>query len=135
LQMLAGRARRRGAEGADGRGDTRTARNTRNGAGLQFRKIANRLRSKVAKTGVVLYREVDGSCPFVAWFDELPATVQDKCYLRLERLREMGRELRRPEADFLRDGNLRSAGRPSGSPLPDPVLFPRGDGSGGRTAS
>ena len=38
------------------------------------------------------------------WFDELPAKVQDKCYLRLERLREMGHELRRPEADFLRDG-------------------------------
>jgi phage-related protein len=34
----------------------------------------------------------------------LPAKVQDKCYLRLERLREMGHELRRPEADFLRDG-------------------------------
>ena len=30
--------------------------------------------------------------------------VQDKCYLRLERLREMGHELRRPEADYLRDG-------------------------------
>jgi phage-related protein len=58
----------------------------------------------VAKTGVVLYREDDGSCPFVRWFDELPAKVQDKCYLRLERLGEMGHELRRPEADFLRDG-------------------------------
>jgi phage-related protein len=30
--------------------------------------------------------------------------MQDKCYLRLERLGEMGHELRRPEADFLRDG-------------------------------
>jgi len=30
--------------------------------------------------------------------------VQDKCYLRLERLRELGHELRRPEADFLRNG-------------------------------
>jgi hypothetical protein len=40
----------------------------------------------------------------VEWFDELPAKAQDKCYLRLERLREMGHELRRPEADFLRDG-------------------------------
>jgi len=38
----------------------------------------------------------------VGWFDELPAKVQDKCYLRLERLREMGHELRRPKADFLR---------------------------------
>ena len=27
-----------------------------------------------------------------------------QCYLRLERLREMGQELRRPEADYLRDG-------------------------------
>jgi phage-related protein len=40
----------------------------------------------------------------VEWFNELPAKVQDKCYLRLERLREMGHELRRPEVDFLRDG-------------------------------
>ena len=56
------------------------------------------------ETRVVLYREEDGSCPFVEWFDELPAKVQDKCYLRLERLGEMGHELRRPEADFLRDG-------------------------------
>ena len=56
------------------------------------------------RTNVVLYRELDGSCPFLAWFEELPAKVQDKCYLRLERLREMGHELRRPEADYLRDG-------------------------------
>ena len=56
------------------------------------------------KTRVILYREDDGSCPFLGWFNELPVKVQDKCYLRLERLREMGHELRRPEADFLRDG-------------------------------
>ena len=35
---------------------------------------------------------------------KLSAKVQDKCYLRLDRLREMGHELRRPEADLLRDG-------------------------------
>ncbi len=58
----------------------------------------------MSKTRVSLYREEDGSCPFIEWFDKLPAKVQDKCYLRLERLREMGHELRRPEADFLRDG-------------------------------
>ena len=56
------------------------------------------------KTRVALYWEEDGACPFMVWFDKLPAKVQDKCYLRLERLREMGHELRRPEADFLRDG-------------------------------
>jgi phage-related protein len=58
----------------------------------------------VPKTRVALYREEDGTCPFVEWFDKLPVKVQDKCYLRLERLRELGHELRRPEADFLRDG-------------------------------
>jgi phage-related protein len=58
----------------------------------------------VPKTSVVLYCEDDGSCPFVEWFNELPAKVQDKCYLRLERLRALGHELRRPEADFLRAG-------------------------------
>ena len=56
------------------------------------------------KARVVLFRDADGSCPFLEWFGELPAKVQDKCYLRLERLRETGHELRRPEADFLRDG-------------------------------
>jgi len=59
---------------------------------------------EVPKARVVLYRDANGSCPFLEWFNELPAKVQDKCYLRLERLREMGHELRRPEADFLRDG-------------------------------
>jgi phage-related protein len=58
----------------------------------------------VPRTKVVLYQEADGSCPFLAWFGRLPEKVQDKCFLRLERLREVGHELRRPEADLLRDG-------------------------------
>ena len=56
------------------------------------------------KTAVVLYCEDDGSCPFLEWLDELPVKVQDKCQVRLQRLRELGHELRRPEADLLRDG-------------------------------
>ena len=56
------------------------------------------------KTTVILYCEEDGSCPFLAWLDELPVKAQDKCQVRLERLRELGHELRRPEADLLRDG-------------------------------
>ena len=56
------------------------------------------------RTRVVLYQEEDGSCPFLEWFAGLPARAQDKCFLRLERLGEIGHELRRPEADFLRDG-------------------------------
>jgi hypothetical protein len=47
---------------------------------------------RAPETRVALYREEDGSCPFIGWFDKLPAKVQDKCYLRLERLREMGDE-------------------------------------------
>lgn len=56
------------------------------------------------KTSVLLYRESDGSVPFLDWFKGLTEKAQDKCRLRLERLRELGHELRRPEADYLRDG-------------------------------
>jgi hypothetical protein len=55
-------------------------------------------------TKVILYRENDGSCPFLEWFDDLPVKAQAKCFVRVERLGELGHELRRPEADFLRDG-------------------------------
>lgn len=61
------------------------------------------------RTRTVLYQEEDGTCPFLEWFVGLPPKVQDKCYRRLERLAEMGHELRRPEADFLRDGIYDSA--------------------------
>ena len=36
--------------------------------------------------------------------DGLLPKVQDKCIVRLERIAQMGHELRRPEADYLRDG-------------------------------
>ncbi len=55
------------------------------------------------KTRVVLFCEEDGSCPFLEWLDEMPVQVQAKCLLRVERLREVGHGLRRPEADLLRD--------------------------------
>ena len=56
------------------------------------------------KTKVILYCEEDGSCPFLEWIVQLPVKAQDKCQVRVERLRELGHELRRPEADLLRDG-------------------------------
>lgn len=56
------------------------------------------------KTRVVFYREADGTVPVLEWFDGLPAKAQDKCRVRIQRLSEMGHELRRPEADLLRDG-------------------------------
>jgi hypothetical protein len=52
---------------------------------------------------VVMYREEDGSVPFLDWFDGLLEKAQDKCRVRLERLAALGHELRRPEADYLRD--------------------------------
>jgi phage-related protein len=53
---------------------------------------------------LVLFREDDGKTPFVDWFWELPAKAQDRCRERIERLRALGYLLRRPEADYLRDG-------------------------------
>jgi phage-related protein len=52
----------------------------------------------------VLFREADGRAPFLDWFAGLVPKVKDKCTVKLERLRELGHDLRRPEADYLRDG-------------------------------
>ena len=56
------------------------------------------------KTKVVFYKEDDGSVPMLEWLDSLQEKALDKCTVRIERLEEFGHELRRPEADFLRDG-------------------------------
>jgi phage-related protein len=63
------------------------------------------------RTKTVLYCEGDGSVPLLDWLDTVPDKARAKCVARIERLREMGHELRRPEADFLRDGiyELRAA--------------------------
>jgi hypothetical protein len=55
------------------------------------------------ETRVVLYREDDGTVPLLEWLDVLPARAKAKCLVRIERLRELGHDLRRPEADYLRD--------------------------------
>lgn len=55
-------------------------------------------------TELILYKEVDGTIPLVDWLRKLPAKSRDKCIFRIERLRDRGHELRRPEADYLRDG-------------------------------
>ena len=56
------------------------------------------------QTRVVFYREDDGTVPLLNWLDELGPKATVKCRLRLERLKQLGHELRRPEADYLRDG-------------------------------
>ena len=55
-------------------------------------------------TKLVFYKEDDGSVPILEWLDLLQDRVLDKCTVRIERLAELGHELRRPEADLLRDG-------------------------------
>jgi hypothetical protein len=58
----------------------------------------------MSRVAVVIYREADGSVPFLDWFKKLSEKAQDKCRVRIERLAALGHELRRPEADYLRDG-------------------------------
>jgi phage-related protein len=56
---------------------------------------------------VVFYQEQEGDAPVVEWLRELNAKnskAYDKCRAAIARLALLGHELRRPEADYLRDG-------------------------------
>jgi len=53
---------------------------------------------------VLFYREGDGTVPLLEWLDGLKSKALVKCRVKIERLRDLGNELRRPEADYLRDG-------------------------------
>ncbi len=53
---------------------------------------------------VVFYRDADGSIPLLEWLDRIIPKAQVKCLVKIERLKSLGHELRRPEADYLRDG-------------------------------
>ncbi len=55
-------------------------------------------------TEVVFYRDDDGNVPVLDWLGGLSLKARLKCLDRIERLREVGYDLRRPEADLLRDG-------------------------------
>src|ERR1700676_4816660 len=58
-------------------------------------------------TQVVFYQEQIGDAPVVEWLTELNETnpkAYDKCRAAIARLALLGHELRRPEADYLRDG-------------------------------
>jgi phage-related protein len=58
----------------------------------------------MSETEVILFAEDDGSCPLTDWLDGIPTKAQNKSIVRVQRLAEMGHELRWPEADYLRDG-------------------------------
>lgn len=55
------------------------------------------------RTDILIYQDDDGTCPLTDWLDGLLPNAQEKCIVRIERLAEKGHELRRPDADYLRD--------------------------------
>ena len=58
-------------------------------------------------TEVCFYQDESDRAPVVEWLAELRRTDRQayaKCVARIGRLAEVGHELRRPEADYLRDG-------------------------------
>ena len=58
-------------------------------------------------TKLIFFCESGGTSPAIDWLRQLReenARAYAKCRARLARLAEMGHELRRPEADYMRDG-------------------------------
>lgn len=58
----------------------------------------------MSSTEVVFFQEEDGSVPALEWMDGLNPKARAKCFVLVERLQAEGHALRRPQADFLRDG-------------------------------
>ena len=59
------------------------------------------------QTEVVFYKDEDGTVPVRDWlqaFQQSNRRAFAKCVARIQRLADLGHELRRPEADLLRDG-------------------------------
>jgi len=59
------------------------------------------------QTRIIFYQDEIGKAPVVEWLRTLRRTdhlAYAKCVARIRRLSAAGHELRRPEADFLRDG-------------------------------
>ena len=52
---------------------------------------------------VTLFKEDDETVPLIEWLDTLSPKPRAKCVAALRRLELLGHELRRPEADYLRD--------------------------------
>ena len=61
----------------------------------------------MAQTRLLFFQDADGTAPVWEWLKDLRARnpkAYAKCAVRIRRLVELGHELRRPEADLLRDG-------------------------------
>jgi len=66
-------------------------------------RTLNKGDKSVPQTKLLLFQEESGAVPALEWLDGLTQKARDKCRVKLERLAELGHELRRPEADYLRD--------------------------------
>jgi phage-related protein len=53
---------------------------------------------------VVFYKEDDGSAPVLDFIAAAPDKAKVKLIARIDRLRQLGHALRRPEADYLGEG-------------------------------
>lgn len=63
---------------------------------------------------VVFFQELEGRCPAVDWLRELRRRDRRafaRCVAIIDRLGKLGHELRRPTADYLRDGIHELRGR------------------------
>lgn len=61
----------------------------------------------MSKTNIHLYREANGDIPLLEWLIKIKVQnkkVFEKCIAGIKRLEKHGHQLRRPHADFLRDG-------------------------------
>lgn len=58
----------------------------------------------MSKVQIIFYQEDADTVPVLDWLETLPLKALDKCRVKIGRLQELGHELRRPEADYLRDG-------------------------------
>lgn len=59
------------------------------------------------RTEIRAFRDVDGTVPILQWLQRLWITeprARGKCVARIVELSEFGYEMRRPQADTLRDG-------------------------------
>jgi phage-related protein len=56
------------------------------------------------KVRVVFYKEDDETVPLLEWTGKLNYKARLKCQAKIIRLGEEGHEMRRPAADYLRDG-------------------------------
>ncbi len=59
------------------------------------------------RTPVLFFKELDGSVPILEWLEYLAQENPQayvNCVARIWMLKELGHELRRPHADYVRDG-------------------------------